>query len=156
MMARLRLRAPPPPAIFGPPEPLTGMKPHPRGLPRLTALALLVAAACGSEPVVETEPVAVTPPTFEYPEELWEAGVQGCALLRLRVTGGGVVDSSLVERASGYPAFDSAALAGVGGLRFEPATRDGSPTDKWVLLPVEFGLTPEATPCSDNDPAPDP
>jgi hypothetical protein len=47
-----------------------------------------------------------------------------------------------VETPSGYAAFDSAALAGTGALRFEPAKRDGTPVRKWVLLPVEFDIAP--------------
>ena len=108
---------------------------------RLSCLALALAlAACEREPVVETEPVALTPPAFQYPEELWDAGVEGRTVLRMRITEGGAVDSARVETTSGYPAFDSAALAGTGEMRFEPAKRDGNPVPKWVLLPVEFAI----------------
>jgi periplasmic protein TonB len=129
------------------------MKPDPiLRLPFLILGLPLAVAACRSEPVVETEPVALTQPAFEYPEELWDAGVQGCTVLRLRVNAEGSVDSALVERSSGYPPFDSAALAGMDELRFDPARRDGTPVTKWVLLPVEFPLSDGATPCADPEP----
>jgi protein TonB len=114
--------------------------------PPLAALALWLAAtaACERKPVVETEPVALTPPSFQYPEELWDAGVEGRTVLRILITAQGMVDSARVETPSGYAAFDSAALAGTGALRFDPARRDGTPVRKWVLLPVEFDITPPA------------
>ena len=114
--------------------------------PPLAALALWLAAtaACERKPVVETEPVALTPPSFQYPEDLWDAGVEGRTVLRILITDKGTVDSARVETPSGYAAFDSAALAGTGALRFDPAKRDGTPVRKWVLLPVEFDITPPA------------
>lgn len=106
------------------------------------ALWLAAAAACERRPVVETEPVALTPPSFQYPEDLWDAGVQGKTVLRILITEQGSVDSARVETPSGYAAFDSAALAGTSALRFDPAKRDGTPIRKWVLLPVEFDIAP--------------
>ncbi len=117
-----------------------------RSIPHLALLGLAATAACERAPVVATEPVALTPPTFQYPEELWDAGVEGRTVLRIRVTERGGVDSARVETSSGYPAFDSAALVGTGDLRFEPARRDGAPVGRWVLLPVEFAIQPPAPP----------
>ncbi|HEU0301008.1 MAG TPA: energy transducer TonB [Longimicrobium sp.] len=116
----------------------------PMRIPPLAALALCLAAAaaCDRKPVVETEPVALTQPAFQYPEDLWDEGVEGKTVLRILINQQGTVDSARVETASGYPAFDSAALAGTPALRFEPARRDGAPVSKWVLLPVEFDITP--------------
>ena len=105
------------------------------------AACLAFAAACDRKPVVETEPVPLTPPTFQYPEDLWDAGVEDTTVLRILIGTTGTVDSARVEKASGYPAFDSAAVAGTRDLRFEPAKRDGVPVSKWVLLPVEFEIT---------------
>lgn len=110
----------------------------------LAALALCLAAtaACNRKPVVETEPVALSNPAFQYPEELWDEGVEGKTVLRILINEQGTVDSARVETPSGYAAFDSAALAGTDALRFQPARRDGTPVRKWVLLPVEFDITP--------------
>lgn len=106
------------------------------------AVCLAATAACQRKPVVETEPVALTPPAFQYPEDLWDAGVEGKTVLRILITEQGSVDSARVETPSGYAAFDSAALAGTSALRFDPAKRDGTPIRKWVLLPVEFDIAP--------------
>ena len=111
---------------------------------RLRPLALAACAAlaaCEREPVVETQPTPIGPLSFQYPEELWDAGVEGTTVLRILVSPQGGVDSARVETPSRYPAFDSAAIAGTGALRFEPARRGDAPVRKWVLLPVEFEIT---------------
>ena len=113
-----------------------------RTLPAALALCLAAAAACDRKPVVETEPVALTQPAFQYPEDLWDEGVEGKTVLRILINEQGTVDSARVETPSGYAAFDSAAMAGTDALRFQPARRDGTPVSKWVLLPVEFDITP--------------
>jgi periplasmic protein TonB len=110
----------------------------------LLALAVAATAGCERKPVVETEPVPLTEPAFQYPEDLWEAGVEGKTVLAVLIGTGGTVDSVRVETPSREPAFDSAAVAGTGALRFEPAKRDGQPVRKWVLLPVEFKITADS------------
>ena len=110
-------------------------------LPFLAFAAFTAAAACERKPVVETQPVPRTQVAFQYPEELWDAGVEGKTVLAILVDTAGRVDSVRVETPSRHPAFDSAAIAGTDSLRFEPARRDGTPVRKWVLLPVEFEIT---------------
>lgn len=114
---------------------------------RLTALAAaaLLAAACEREPIPETPPRQVSESPFQYPEELWDAGVQGETTLRLFIDATGAVDSARVEKGSGYAAFDSAALAGSRELRFEPARRGEEAVSAWFLLPVKFELAPGDT-----------
>jgi protein TonB len=111
---------------------------------RLSAVLLAFAAlaACEREPVAETAPRQLTPPPFQYPEELWDAGVQGKTVLSIRVNEQGTVDSVKVDTTSGHKGFDSAAVAGTTELRFAPATRGGAPVARWVVLPVEFQIQP--------------
>lgn len=119
------------------------MKPI-RPLVRLALLAALpLAAGCEREPVVETPPRQLSASSFQYPEELWDAGVEGETVLRLFVTPAGTVDSTRVERPSGQDAFDQAAVDGARELRFEPARRDSEPVGAWVLLPVQFRMNTE-------------
>ncbi|HEU4453882.1 MAG TPA: energy transducer TonB [Longimicrobium sp.] len=119
-------------------------RPAPMVLLACAALAL-AASACEREPVPETPPRQLSESPFQYPEELWDAQVEGQTTLRLYITERGTVDSARVEQASGYPAFDSAALAGSKGLRFQPATRGGDAVAAWFLLPVKFELNPADT-----------
>jgi TonB family protein len=109
--------------------------------PAVLAAALLL-AACERGPVPETPPRQLSQSPFQYPEELWDAQVEGQTTLRLFIAEDGSVDTVRVERTSGYAAFDSAALSGSRELRFEPATRGGKAVAAWFLLPVKFELNP--------------
>ena len=109
----------------------------------LVALAILAAQGC-AEPAPETPPRQLAGSPFHYPEELWDAGVEGETLLRLFVNEDGRVDSTRVEESSGHAEFDSAAVAGSRDLRFEPALRAEERVGVWVLLPVQFEL-PDTT-----------
>jgi protein TonB len=103
-------------------------------------LAALLLAACGKEqPQTPPHQRAAGSP-FHYPEELWDAGVEGETLLRIFVGEGGGVDTIRVERTSGYAAFDSSAVHGAREIRFDPAHRGTVPVGAWVLLPVQFEL----------------
>lgn len=121
----------------------------------LLLLLLPLGIGCGSTPMPETPPRQISSSTFYYPEELWDSGVEGETTLRLYVAPLGGVDTARVERSSGYPAFDSAAIRGVGDLRFLPAERGGTPVGSWVLLPVRFEMNAPA-PSGDNVPLPPP
>lgn len=111
----------------------------------IAPLALALLAGCG-DPAVETPPRQLTGTPFHYPEQLWDAGVEGETILRLFVNEAGNVDTTRVERPSGHAEFDSAAVAGAPDLRFEPATRDEEPVGVWVLLPVQFELPDSVNP----------
>jgi TonB family protein len=84
---------------------------------------------------------------FKYPAALYARRVQGNVTLKLFVDRDGhvVTDSTRVEEPSGYPALDTAALAGSTKLRFVPAKAHGEPTALAILFPVYF-RHPEARP----------
>jgi len=89
----------------------------------------------------ELPPVALNANSpIEYPRGLFDQGIEGTVLLKLYVDAAGslVPDSSQVFESSGYPALDSAALAGAGQLRFSPAVRQGEPVAAAFIQPVEF------------------
>jgi protein TonB len=75
-----------------------------------------------------------------YPPDAFKAGVEGTVVLRLYVddTGALLADSTRVAEGSGSPALDSAAVAGVAGMRFAPARRQGVPVATAFLQPVHF------------------
>src|SRR3954467_317438 len=106
--------------------------------PALAAALLL--AACERKPVSESPPRQVSESPFQYPEELWDAQVEGQTTLRLYISERGTVDTVRVEKGSGYAAFAAAALAGSHQLHFRPATRGGKAVSAWFLLPVKFEL----------------
>lgn len=86
-------------------------------------------------------PVAVNGDApIQYPPRLYEQRVEGDVVLRLFVDSEGRLapESSRVAESSGYPALDSAALAGAQKLRFAPARRRGIPIAAAFLQPIEF------------------
>lgn len=119
---------------------------------RPTLLALLLLAACGGggdeqNPATPANrmdtPVALDPePPVQYPVDLYQQGVEGTVTLRLFVDTSGTVvaESTQVAESSGYPAFDSAAVAGVPQMHFAPAQRDGRPVATAFSQPVHFRL----------------
>jgi TonB family protein len=98
----------------------------------------------------EEPPVAINPVSpVRYPPALLAQGIEGRVLLRLYVDSAGNVipDSTRLAESSGYPALDSAALAGSPELRFSPALHQGRPIAAPFLQPVQFrsprsGATP--------------
>lgn len=146
----------------------------------LTAAVLMGICACrgsasqsdaqagqGAPPASEA-PVALNPDMpIAYPPALFEQRVEGDVMLRLFVdsTGKLIPESTRVAEASGYPALDSAALAGSTALRFAPAKRHGVPVATAFLQPVEFrqvgttrtgAVTLPAAPTPTPPPAPPP
>jgi len=98
-------------------------------------------ASQAAAPPESEAPVALNPDVpIAYPPALFEQKVEGDVTLRLFVdsTGKLLPESTRVAEPSGYPALDSAALAGATGLRFAPAKRHGVPVATAFLQPVEF------------------
>jgi TonB family protein len=99
------------------------------------------ADAAAAPGVAEEAPVAVNPVSpVEYPQPLRDQGIEGRVLLRLYADSLGtlVPDSTRVAESSGYPALDSAAVAGSGQLKYSPALRRGRPVAGSFLQPVQF------------------
>lgn len=84
---------------------------------------------------------------FKYPASLYARKVQGNVTLKLFIDTNGRVtpESTRVDEPSGYPALDSAALAGAKDLRFVPAKAHGETIPISILFPVYF-RHPEARP----------
>ena len=129
----------------------------PRHLWNLRNLLILAGflAACkrdrqGQDPATpsanrDDSPVALDPePLVEYPPALYQQGIEGTVTLRLFVDEKGTVvrESTQVAESSGYPAFDSAAVAGVPKMHFSPALRDGRPVPMTFTQPVHFRKPP--------------
>ncbi|MCY4574927.1 MAG: energy transducer TonB [Gemmatimonadetes bacterium] len=95
--------------------------------------------AAGCEEAEVAEPVLrFTETPVEYPVDLWDANVEGVALVRVLVNVEGVVDSVTIAEGSGNAALDSAALRGAREMEFEPARRNGEPVRVWARVPVHF------------------
>ena len=107
-------------------------------------------------------PVALNPDMpIAYPPRQFDQKVEGDVTLRLFVdsTGKLIPESTRVAEPSGYPALDSAALAGSMALHFAPAKRHGVAVATAFLQPVEFrqvGTTRTGTVTLPPTPAPTP
>lgn len=133
-----------------------------RRVPIALPVFLLLAACSGREAGTvrlpdqtarrgDDPPVAVNAESpVEYPATLYARGIEGKVVLRLfaDVSGRLVEDSTSIAESSGYPAFDSAAVAGSRLMRFAPALKNGVPAAAAFLQPVHFrhpeagGMTP--------------
>ena len=122
--------------------------------PAVAAVALSAIAACGkpapppeqaasvpAAPADQEAPIALNADSpIQYPPRLFDRRVEGDVVLRLFVDSSGhvVPESSRVGESSGYPALDSAALAGAKKLRYAPARRRGTPVGAAFLQRIEF------------------
>jgi protein TonB len=79
-------------------------------------------------------------PAPEYPRSSRRRGEEGDVVCRIAVAADGGVESVALERSSGFPLLDSAALRALAAWRFEPAQRDGRPVAGALLHRVVFEL----------------
>lgn len=105
---------------------------------------LLLATGCGQGADLERPTPLYGEAPIDYPIALWDEGVEGTTLVRLRVTESGEVDSVEVSESSGHAGLDSAAVAGARTLRFQPGRRNGKRIRMWASLPVHFSTRPRS------------
>jgi protein TonB len=107
-------------------------------------------AVAEPEPKTQVASVAVTPPSFNaaylrnpvprYPASARRSGTQGTVTLRVQVTREGLAARVDVEKSSGSPHLDAAALEAVKAWRFVPARQGADPVESRVLVPIVFRL----------------
>ena len=78
-----------------------------------------------------------------YPADLRAGGVEGTVQVSMIVGADGTVSQPSVVRST-HAGFDSATVAAVGMLRFEPARVGGRPVRARVELPIQWRLAPPA------------
>ena len=106
------------------------------------------AAASGEQARVVSAAVAppsinaayLSSPAPRYPVAARRAGEQGTVTLRVLVTRDGLPSRVDVEKSSGSPHLDAAALEAVKAWRFVPARQGADPIESWMLVPVVFRL----------------
>ena len=79
-------------------------------------------------------------PAPRYPDAARRSGDQGTVTLRVQVARDGVATRVAVEKSSGSPHLDAAALEAVKAWRFSPARRGGDTIESWMLVPIVFRL----------------
>ena len=159
---------PPPPRakpqpVAQPPVIATTASPTPESItipPPQEAPAPTPAAPQPVSSLASTQPVVAAPPAPPAPKLLPDDAVQylqapqlvypplsmrrretGLVVVRAYVgTEGGAPRSVQVERSSGHPRLDQAALSAVQLARFRPYAEKGQPVEGWALIPIRFEL----------------
>jgi protein TonB len=109
-----------------------------------TAQVASGAPAKGEVSQTEVQPTLVgsgDAPKVEYPALSRRMGEEGTVIVRLQVGVNGEVMDVRVEKSSGYPRLDAAALSGVRKARFRPGSRGGVPVVMWARQPIRFNLS---------------
>lgn len=80
-------------------------------------------------------------PSPQYPALSRRFGEEGTVRLRILVNAEGGVDRLELDRSSGHPRLDRAAMETVlSTWKFEPARQAGSPVKAWAVVPIQFTL----------------
>ena len=99
-----------------------------------TLLAFLITPSAWAETI---PPRPALTPSPGYPIQLTDTGLSGGAVIVCTIKSDGSVADASVKTAD-HAAFGAAALAAVGGWRFEPGLLDGKPVDLKTSLPFNF------------------
>ena len=78
--------------------------------------------------------------TPHYPEAARREGAEGVVTLRFEVLTSGQVGTVQVQRSTGRPDLDRAAVEAIKTWLFEPARRGKEAVAVWVVVPVRFEL----------------
>lgn len=162
--------APAPPVVEPPPPPIVDElaakpapkpvpKPKPKPVPKPVAKPVPkpvetppppVAAPAPTPTPAPPAPAPVTPPSAnaaylknpapEYPQMAQRRGWEGTVLLRVEVTASGKPGQIQIQKSSGRPALDDAALAAVKRWSFVPAKQGDVAQSGWVSVPIDFKL----------------
>lgn len=116
---------------------------RPLGFGALIGALAIALAGCGGDLDLEQPVPLYGENPIEYPLELWDQGIEGETILRVRVDEDGHVDSVEVAESSGHAQLDSAAMEGARELRFRPGRKNGNRVKVWATIPVQFSKRPE-------------
>jgi protein TonB len=142
---------PPPPPDVEPPPPPELIEPPPFVPPpeiniestisTETAITQTQSTVPASGPTIGVRLDPKRPPTKpDYPASSKRLEQEGTVTLLLYVTEDGRVADAKVDRSSGYPALDQAALRESRTWRFLPAQTQGKPVAAWYRISVTFNL----------------
>lgn len=97
---------------------------------------------------VAERPPVIVPPQIPpgglsapaYPSQEIRMGHTGTVMISVLILADGRVGEVRLDRSSGYPRLDEAAIAHARRWQFTPGTRDGAPAAMWRQMPVTFRL----------------
>ena len=93
-------------------------------------------------PVVppRTDASQLNNPAPQYPPISRRLGEEGRVLIDVYILPNGTVGEIKLQRSSGYPKLDAAALSAVKNWKYVPARRGNTPIPYWYVQPISFTL----------------
>lgn len=147
------VKTPPKPVIAAPapsPAPAAFEVPQPPPAPPVTAAAPQAVEAPPAPPPPPAPPAPrlvpasalqyLSAPPPEYPRMSRRQNEAGTVLLRVQIDTRGLPVSVQMQRSSGHPRLDEAAIDAVKRWRFKPHTENGQPLTSLADIPVIFEL----------------
>ncbi len=89
----------------------------------------------------DRQPQAIVLPKPVYPEICLRTGIEGMVVIQVLIDKKGEVVRALVQKTSGNPALDEAALEAARLSRFTPAMQGDIPVSVWVSIPFTFKVS---------------
>ena len=105
------------------------------------SLAALLLAACAAKPALEPA-ILVHSVQPAYPPPLEEEGIEGRAIVRMRIDTRGSVSEAQVLSAT-HPLFARSAVRAVSQYRFTPAKQNGRPVESSFTQTFRFRVSEE-------------
>lgn len=109
-------------------------------LPVAKPAAIATAGAAVAPAIAQTAPTTIAQTMPVYPSVARRRGFQGVVVVTVEVAADGVAQSVVVQRSSGHPVLDSAAVSAVSNWRFTPARRAGQAVRATLEVPIRFRL----------------
>lgn len=115
---------------------------------RKSVVAAWLLAAClaaNAHATADTSGPSVIHAPVQYPSSAVFIGEEGTVLVAAEVDTNGRAVGAKIDKSSGHPDLDSAALQSISRWSFRPGTKDGKPVAQQVVVPIQFQLQHEAT-----------
>lgn len=133
----------PVPAPTPAPAPAPAPNPAPAAAPAEPAPAITAVPApapSGPRRLPDSALGFVAPPQVVYPRASRRLRETGRVLVRVLIDTQGLPARLQVEKSSGHPLLDDAALDALRRARFKPWIENGQPQPGWALIPIDFQL----------------
>ena len=126
--------------LEAPPSPTAVVVPEQRPAPAQEAPRPSPAPVAAPVTPPRSDAAYLNNPRPAYPLAARRRGDQGTVLIRVVVTADGLAANVNVEKTSGHPSLDEAALTAVKSWRFVPARQGGQAIESPYVVPVVFKL----------------
>lgn len=122
------------------PAPKRPPAPQPAAPPAENQTQQAARAPAAPRTVSDSQVGYLVQPRALYPTRSRKAGEQGTAIAKVLIDPSGRPAQVLLQKSSGHPALDEAALSAVRAAQFRPYVENGVPQPVWVLAPIKFEL----------------